>query len=73
MPGRPTLAEIEATVARMEARLAAESDPQAAPAMAAYRRLLPVFQRDLAADPRDIALARASALMLVQTLTQRSP
>lgn len=55
----PDLAEIEATVARMEAV------HRNAPLFAAYLRLCERFAADLA-NPRDLALARASALMLVK-------
>lgn len=51
----PDLAEIEATVVRMEARYRAE------PLFAVYRRLCTQFEADLS-DRRDLALAKASAL-----------
>jgi ribosomal protein S18 acetylase RimI-like enzyme len=56
--------ELLETVARMEARLGARRD--VSDLMARYRELVPRFEDDLAADARDIALAKASALMLVQ-------
>lgn len=59
MASVPDLAEIEATVVRMEARYRAE------PLFAVYRRLCTQFEADLS-DRRDLALAKASALMLVK-------
>ncbi|SDG90966.1 hypothetical protein [Pelagibacterium luteolum] len=59
----PELAELEATILRMEARFDAE--PSAAALMAYYRQLSLRFADDLT-DPRDIALSRAAALMMVK-------
>ena len=56
---RPTLAEIDATVARMEQRY------RDAGLFEAYRRLTERFAADLA-DPRDLALSKAAALMLIK-------
>jgi len=64
MPTVPTLEEIEATVARMEAKWAAS------PHFAAYRDLRRRFEADLA-DRRDLALARSAALMLIKALEER--
>ena len=55
------LAEIEATVARMEARYGGSIH------FADYRRLCGQFVADLS-DPRDLALAKSAALMLIKTL-----
>lgn len=55
----PTLAEIEATVRRMEERYAGS------PLFAAYRALCRRFEADLD-DPRDLALAKSAALMLIK-------
>ena len=55
----PDLAEIEATIARLETRYRDH------PAFAAYGRLKPRFDADLAA-PRDRALSKAAALMLIK-------
>lgn len=59
MAGAPDLAEIEATVSRMEARYGAD------PLFPVYQRLCERFEADLS-DRRDLALAKASALMLVK-------
>ena len=59
----PDLAELQATVARMEARF--DADPRASGLMASYRDLCARFDADLA-DPRDIALSRAAALMMIK-------
>jgi hypothetical protein len=67
-PPSPTLEDIEATVARMEARLQLAETPLASAAFGAYRAIVPRFEVDLAASCRDVALARASALMVVQAL-----
>ncbi len=60
MPPRvPSLAEIEETVTRMEARYSAS------PLFADYLRLKERFDADLS-DARDRALARSAALMLIR-------
>lgn len=69
-PAVVTEQELAATVARMESRLAAVPSPKVAQLLALYRGLVPRFQADLAASSRDVALARASALMLVQAVAQ---
>jgi hypothetical protein len=61
----PTLAEIEATVGRLEAKLASSENPRTAGLLAACRKLDVRFRADLA-DPRDLALSRGAALMLVK-------
>jgi hypothetical protein len=63
-------AELKATVARMEARLRAAASPAARAAYIHYTHLAPRFEADLAGSPRDVALAKASALMLVQQIDQ---
>jgi hypothetical protein len=63
MPAVPTFEEIEATVQRMEAKWAAS------PQFAAYRDLRRRFEADLA-DPRDLALAKSAALMMVKQLEE---
>jgi hypothetical protein len=65
--------ELQATVARMQARLLVLDAPHLQTAIAAYRALAPRFERDLAASSRDVALAKASALMLLQALAQEVP
>lgn len=61
--GEPDLA---ATVERMEARLLAGGHPALAPAVGWYRRCAVRFERDLGGCRRDLLLAKASALMLLQ-------
>jgi hypothetical protein len=60
----PNLGELEATIRRMEARYADH------PLFAAYKHLCDRFDADLA-DPRDRALSRAAALMLIKFETER--
>ena len=62
----PSLAEIEATVGRMEARYAAS------PHFPAYLALCRRFDADLS-GPRDRALARSAALMLLKVLAGENP
>lgn len=57
----PTRLEVEATVERLEQRYAAS------PHFPAYRALCQRFAADLA-DPRDLALAKSAALMLIKQL-----
>jgi hypothetical protein len=57
--GVPSLEEIEATVKRMEERYRDH------PLFAHYLRLRDRFDADLS-DPRDRALARSAALMLIK-------
>ena len=56
---RPGLEEIEATVRRMEERYAGS------PLFPTYLALCRRFEADLA-DPRDLALAKSAALMLIR-------
>lgn len=56
-----SLEELLATVARMEGRLAGTTE-----LWDVYLALKSRFEKDLAASPRDVALAKASALMIVQ-------
>lgn len=53
--------ELEATVARMEARLSGSGD-----LWEVYQSLKARFERDLAASARDVALAKSAALMVLQ-------
>ena len=57
----PALDEIVATVTRMELRYGASIH------FPAYQRLCAQFSADLA-DPRDLALAKSAALMLIKYL-----
>lgn len=65
-----TLEEIEATVRRMEERLLASPTATVAALAAAYQRLLARFSADLGAALRDVAIAKASALMLIQEVSR---
>jgi hypothetical protein len=59
----PKLAEIEDTVARMEAYHGQD------PLFPVYKRLCQRFAADLT-DPRDLALSKAAALMLIKFRTE---
>lgn len=59
----PKSTELAAAVARMEAQF--DADPRTRTPMAAYRALCTRFVDDLA-DPRDIMLSRAAALMMIK-------
>ena len=59
----PGIAELEATIARMEARF--DADPRAKDLMESYRNLFGRFADDLS-DPRDLLLSRAAALMMIK-------
>ncbi|MFA7413833.1 MAG: hypothetical protein WC048_05055 [Rhizobium sp.] len=61
----PSLEELEATVARMTERYAASDDPRVVELLRAVRALDRRFIADLP-EPRDLALARACALMFVR-------
>jgi DNA-directed RNA polymerase subunit RPC12/RpoP len=61
-------AELLETVARMEARLRA--DPAVASLMSHFSSLAARFELDLARSQRDVALAKASALVLVQAVAE---
>jgi Protein of unknown function (DUF1653) len=65
-----TEAELVATVQRMEAKLFASVSATVQQLMPFYRQVALRFEHDLAARERDILLAKASALMLVQTAAQ---
>ena len=67
--GKPDLSEIEATVARMEASLIAPGGPAVSYA-AAYAALGRRFDAELV-DPRDRALARSAALMMLKVMVIR--
>jgi hypothetical protein len=56
---RPSLAEIEATISRMEIR------HRDSPLFRDYLALVERFATDLD-DPRDLALSKAAALMLIK-------
>jgi hypothetical protein len=63
-----TQAELEATVLRMEDRLSGQNSPSVVAPMRKYREVCLRFENDLRESPRDVALAKASALMLVQAV-----
>lgn len=65
--GEPDLA---ATVERMEARLSASQAVRTRELMRHYRLLSSRFEQDLGGSVRDVLLAKASALMLVQAAGQ---
>jgi hypothetical protein len=69
-PAVPGLEELEEMVARMEARLAAIGTPEGRRLMALYRDLSARFAADLA-DPRDVALSRGAALMLLRWAAEK--
>lgn len=60
------VAELAATVQRMETQLSASASATVQKLVQVYRQLAERFQQDLSPRERDILLARASALMLVQ-------
>ena len=62
--------ELRATVARMEARLAALADPSLIEPRRIYDELVPRFEQDRGAAPRDVALAKSAALMVLQALAK---
>jgi hypothetical protein len=66
----PSEEELTATVRRMEARLSASPVPAVQHLMQLYGALATRFEHDLAACARDLGLAKASALMLVQAAAQ---
>lgn len=59
----------------MESRLSATPSPAARQLMQLYGALAVRFEQDLAARARDVSLAKASALMLVQAAVhaERAP
>jgi hypothetical protein len=59
MATEPTLEELEATIARMEARW------RSSPLFDAYEALCLRFEADLV-DRRDLALAKSAALMMIK-------
>ena len=61
-----SLEELISTVERMEARLPAHPELRRV-----YEGLVPRFEKDLGASPRDVALAKSAALMVVQALAKQ--
>lgn len=62
--------ELAATVQRMETRLSSSTSAAVPRLMSHYREVALKFEHDLAASARDIDLAKASALMLIQAAAQ---
>jgi hypothetical protein len=58
--------ELASTVNRMESRLSALDSAPVRSLMQSYRQVAERFERDLSVCQRDVLLAKASALMLVQ-------
>lgn len=65
-----TEAELSTTVKRMEASLSASQVPAVQRLMRLYQALAARFEQDLGSCARDLSLAKASALMLVQAAAQ---
>ncbi|WP_454287757.1 hypothetical protein [Rhizobium arsenicireducens] len=65
----PSLEELEATVTHMTERYAASDDQRVVELIRVIRTLDRRFMADLS-DPRDLALARASALMVVRAVLE---
>lgn len=63
-------AELAATVLRMESKLGASAVPAVEHLMRVYGALVARFEHDLSPSARDVHLAKASALMLVQAAAQ---
>ena len=62
--------ELAATVRRMEGKLSASASASIQQLMQFYRQAAGRFEQDLSANERDVLLAKASALMLVQAAAQ---
>ena len=65
-----TEVELAATVQRMEARLSVSQSPAVQQLMQLYCALATRLEQDLAACARDVSLAKAGALMLLQATAQ---
>src|SRR5919198_5543805 len=65
-----SLEELQATLARMEARASRHPDPSLAEPWRLYQQLASRFEADLGASPRDVALAKSASLMVLQALAQ---
>ena len=68
---QPTEQELRATVQRMEAQLLSQDATSIEPLLHHYRQLCDRFKADLG-EGRDLYLAKASALMLIQAVAQNS-
>jgi hypothetical protein len=69
-PPVASTAELKATVQRMEKRFRSSQSLAIRTLMEHYRQLCVRFETDLVASPREVLLAKASALMLVQSVAQ---
>lgn len=65
----PSLEEIAETVERLEERFQASDEQNARALMRAYRQTALLFGADLS-DPRDVALSKGGALMLMKALLE---
>jgi len=63
---RPSTEELQATVERMSARLAGSPDVAMQGLMSNYATLCARFEQDLGSSPREVAIAKSAALMLIQ-------
>src|SRR3954467_13707081 len=61
---------LRASVERMAARLAALADPSLIERRRVYAELAARFEQDLGASPRDVALGKSAALMVLQALAK---
>ncbi len=64
----PEQGQLVQTVARLEATLSTSAVAEVGALMGLYRQLAVRFERDLGTHTRDVWLAKASALMLVQAV-----
>jgi predicted enzyme related to lactoylglutathione lyase len=62
--------ELRASVERLATRLAALADPALIEPRRIYAELASKFEHDLGASPRDVALAKSAALMVLQALAK---
>ena len=68
-----TESELRATVERMERRWLCSPNPELAALVASYKDLAARFAADLQPSERDVLLAKASALMLIQEVARHTP
>lgn len=65
---KATQVDLLATVNRMEQRLSHSQSTEVRQLWSHYCRVASRFERDLVGSERDIALAKASALMMIQSV-----
>jgi len=63
------IADLQTLVVRMELYCSKSDDPHAHDLMQTYRSLVPHFEQGIT-DPRDVAISKAAALMLVKALLE---